>query len=48
MNEFLTKSPLFLKRKKEAKKEKRARIWKTLQVSHIRARQTNNNVFFKD
>jgi hypothetical protein len=37
----------FLKRKKEAKKEKRVEIWKTLRVSHIPTRQTNNNVFFK-
>jgi hypothetical protein len=33
------------KRKKEAKKEKRVEIWKTLRVSHIPTRQTNNKVF---
>jgi hypothetical protein len=32
------------KRKKEAKKEKRVEIWKTLRVSHIPTRQTNNKL----
>jgi hypothetical protein len=36
----------YLKRKKEAKKEKRVGIWKTEGVSHIPTRQRNNNVFF--
>jgi hypothetical protein len=47
MYELLTGILLLLKRKKEAKKEKRVEIWKTLRVSHIPTRQTNNNVFFK-
>jgi hypothetical protein len=33
-----------VKRKKEAKKEKRVGIWKTLRVSHIPTRQTNNKL----
>jgi hypothetical protein len=33
------------KRKKEAKKEKRVGIWKTLPVSNIPTRQTNNNTY---
>jgi hypothetical protein len=33
----------FLKRKKEAKKEKRVKMWITLRVTHILTRQTNNN-----
>jgi hypothetical protein len=32
------------KRKKEAKKEKRVGMWKTLRVSHIPTRQTNNKL----
>jgi len=31
----------FLKRKKEAKKEKRVKMWITLRVTHILTRQTN-------
>jgi len=34
-----------IKRKKEAKKEKRIEIWKTEGVSHIPTRQANNNSF---
>jgi hypothetical protein len=36
---------VFLKRKKEAKKEKRVKMWTTLRVPHILTRQTNNNIF---
>jgi len=32
-----------VKRKKEAKKEKRIKMWTTLRVPHILTRQTNNN-----
>jgi len=37
---------IFLKRKKEAKKEKRVKMWITLRVPHILTRQTNNNIFY--
>lgn len=40
-----TKKEVPAKRKKEAKKEKRVEIWKTLRVSHIPTRQTNNKLF---
>jgi len=40
-----TKKGGLAKRKKEAKKEKRVEIWKTLRVSHISTRQTNNKLF---
>jgi hypothetical protein len=40
---FSTKSRSFLKRKKEAKKEKRIKMWITRCVTHILIRQTNNN-----
>ena len=33
----------FLKRKKEAKKEKPVKMWITLRVTHILTGQTNNN-----
>jgi hypothetical protein len=33
-----TKIAVFLKRKKEAKKEKRVRMWITLRVTHILTR----------
>jgi hypothetical protein len=33
------------KEKKKQKKEKRVGIWKTLRVSHIPTRQTNNKLF---
>jgi hypothetical protein len=36
------KKEVWAKRKKEAKKEKRVEIWKTLRVCHIPTRQTNN------
>jgi hypothetical protein len=39
------KKEVSAKRKKEAKKEKRIEIWKTLRVSHIPTRQTNNKLF---
>ena len=39
---FHTKKEVTAKRKKEAKKEKRVEIWKTLRVSHIPTRQTNH------
>jgi pyruvate dehydrogenase complex dehydrogenase (E1) component len=35
-----------IKRKKEAKKEKRVAIWKTEGVFHIPTRQTNNNNYY--
>jgi hypothetical protein len=35
-----------IKRKKEAKKEKRVEIWKTEGVSHIPTRQTKNNNYY--
>jgi hypothetical protein len=43
--ELSTKRGGSAKRKKEAKKEKRVEIWKTLRVSHIPTRQTNNKLF---
>jgi hypothetical protein len=43
-NKLSTKGGTLLKRKKEAKKEKRVEIWKTEGVSHIPTRQTNNKL----
>jgi hypothetical protein len=34
----------FLKRKKEAKKEKAVEMWETLRVSHIPTALTNNSI----
>ena len=45
INTLSTKKEVQAKRKKEAKKEKRIEIWKTLRVSHIPTRQTNNKLF---
>ena len=39
INTLSTKKEVPAKRKKEAKKEKRIEIWKTLRVSHIPTRQ---------
>jgi len=36
---------LSFKKKKEAKKEKRVRIWTTLRVPNILTRQASNKVF---
>jgi hypothetical protein len=44
INELSTKKGGLAKRKKEAKKEKRVRIWKTLRVSHILTRQAITSV----
>jgi len=44
-NKLFTKKGGLAKRKKEAKKEKRVGIWKTLRVSHTPTRQTNNKLF---
>jgi hypothetical protein len=44
-HKLFTKTGGSAKRKKEAKKEKRVEIWKTLRVSHIPTRQTNNKLF---
>ncbi|WP_295668011.1 hypothetical protein, partial [uncultured Mucilaginibacter sp.] len=38
-----TEMDSFLKRKKEAKKEKPVKMWITLRVTHILTGQTNNN-----
>jgi len=40
--ELSTNTGWLLKRKKEAKKEKRVRMWRTLRVLHILTRQTSN------
>jgi hypothetical protein len=44
-NCLFTRKEVSGKKKKEAKKEKRIEIWKTLRVSHIPTRQTNNKLF---
>ena len=46
MTMLSTKEAGFLKRKKEAKKEKRVGLWKTLRVSHSPTPQTSNNMFY--
>jgi len=41
-NKLSTENGWLLKRKKEAKKEKRVRMWRTRSVLHILTRQTSN------